>query len=314
MSRWRLLADIGGTNARFARSTRTEEISQPRSYDVARFADFEAALDAYLGETGGSAGCGEAAIAAAGPVVGRQVQLTNAAWRLSEAEISQRLGDVPVGLLNDLEAVALALPHLEAADVKSIGEVRAVPAQKGRLLAVNVGTGFGAAVAMPLADGWTSSPSEAGHMSFGAQDEEELALLAGGEGTWSTVEDVLSGPGLLALYRRQCARLGSKPAAADASEVLTRANTEAAARETLALFSRWLGRAARDLALASAAWGGVFLTGGVIQGWYRLDHAGLFRASFEAGGKMQARLKETPTAAITRADVSFLGLARSPVG
>jgi glucokinase len=71
---------------------------------------------------------------------------------------------------------------------------------------------------------------------------------------------------------------------------------------------------ARDLALATAAWGGVFLTGGVVQGWSPLASARLFRASFEAGGKMQDRVRRIATAVIVRQDAAFLGLAHVPVG
>ena len=111
MSSWRLLADIGGSNARFARSGPDGEISAHRNYSVSDFADFDSALRSYLIETESETPCGSAAICAAGPVLEGQVQLTNVPWRICEAATSQLLGNVPVRLINDLEAVALALPY-----------------------------------------------------------------------------------------------------------------------------------------------------------------------------------------------------------
>lgn len=314
MSSWRLLADIGGTNARFARSGPDGEISAHRNYSVSDFADFDSALRSYLIETESETPCGSAAICAAGPVLDGQVQLTNVPWRICEAATSQLLGNVPVRLINDLEAVALALPYLNRTDVRPIGDIREFPSGPPRMLALNVGTGFGAAAIFRMGDRWVTCPSEAGHMSLGAQNEAELALLAKGDSSKFMVEDALSGQGLVTLYRKQCYRQGTEIVAATAQEVFARAASNAAAEKLLRQFTIWLGRVAGDLALASAAWGGVFLTGGVIQGWCSVASSRLFRANFEAGGKMQERLRRTYTGVITRDDVSLLGLAFAPEG
>lgn len=314
MSTWRLLSDIGGTNARFARSRQDGEIFARRIYNVSDFADFDSALRTYLTEDGTMEPCSSAAVSAAGPVLDGEVQLTNAHWRISEAGISQLVGDVPVCLFNDLEAVALALPHLEITDVRPIGDISKFPSSAQRMLALNVGTGFGAALILRLDDTWITCPSEAGHMSLGAQTEAELALLASSNSPGFTVEDALSGHGLVSLYRKQCDRLGMNASAATAEEVFASVSLDAAAHESMRIFTIWLGRVARDLTLATAAWGGVFLTGGVVQGWYSLASSRHFRTSFEDAAKMKEPLRRTYTAVITRPDVSLLGLARAPVG
>lgn len=314
MSAWRLLADIGGTNARFARLNPDRQICARRIYNVGDFADFDTALLSYLSETGNEEPCSSAAVCAAGPVLDGHVQLTNASWRISEAAISQLLGNVPACLVNDLEAVALALPHLESADVSPIGDIGEFPSGSPRMLAINIGTGFGSAAILRLGERWVACPSEAGHMSLGAQDEAELALLAKSDSSKFTVEDALSGQGLVTLYQKQCSRQGTEVLAATADEVFARAASDTAAEKSLRQFTIWLGRVTGDLALASAAWGGVFLTGGIIQGWCGLASSRLFRTNFEAGGKMQEQLRRTYTGVITRDDVSLLGLAFAPDG
>ena len=86
------------------------KIAEKRKFKVRDYNRFSDALESYLSQIGGPAGCVGGAISAAGPVIEGRVQLTNAHWHLSENELSQLLGGVPASLLNDLQAVALCLP------------------------------------------------------------------------------------------------------------------------------------------------------------------------------------------------------------
>ena len=180
MTGLRLLADIGGTNARFALADGSA-IPAPVVLPVAGYAQFGDALaeflDAHPGERGQIGSC---AIAAAGPVSEGTIRLTNAPWVIDGRALAASLG-CRVGILNDLEAVASALPHLGSDDLHLLraGDGPA-PAP---MIAINVGTGFGAAVAVPVAGGWHPLATEPGHMLHGQ----------------GTVEDILSGPGLAKL-------------------------------------------------------------------------------------------------------------------
>jgi glucokinase len=310
---WRLLGDIGGTNARFARSESASEPYALRTYNVSDFKDFNQAITRYLTDSEGLQGCESVAVCAAGPVLNGQIKLTNAPWRISASDVSRLAGNVPIVLYNDLEAVALALPHLNNTDVMPIGEVVRLPSTNGRMLAINVGTGFGAALTLPSGGTWVTCPSEAGHMSFGAQNETEHTLLGGESSSEFAIEDVLSGQGLVNLYRNQCRMLGTAAAASVADEVFPLASSDAAAEETLRVFTLWLGRAARNLTLATTAWGGVFFTGGVIQGWSSVASGREFRESFEASRGMQEPLQCTRTAVITHPLIALRGLARARI-
>ena len=141
----------------------------------------------------------------------------------------------------------------------------------------------------------------------GAGEAELLAAIAPGRA--ATLEDVLSGAGVGAVHAWLS---GGEPIAADA--VFARVQEgDLAARRTVTMMSHWLGRAAGDLVLASAAWGGAFLLGGVVSGWYPLCDTQAFRAAFEDKGKMRARMSSVFSGVVTRQDVPLLGLAKAPL-
>jgi glucokinase len=308
----RLVADVGGTNARFALATPDGRCEAAANLRVAEFPEFDDALAAYLQRLDRQTRrrIASAAFAAAGPVEHDVIKLTNAPWQLAAPHLAEQLGGVPAAIFNDLQAVALALPYLGHQDVEPIGPVpRAEAEPPERMVAVNVGTGFGAATAIPAGNGWTACPSEAGHMSLPAADAEEAELLAAlVPGRAATLEDVLSGAGVGALYAWLS---GGEPVAADA--VFARAHDDPAAARTVDMLSRWLGRAAGDLVLASASWGGAFLLGGVVSGWHPLCDTAAFRAAFADKGKMRGRMGGVFSGVVTRQDVALLGLAKAPM-
>lgn len=307
----RIVADVGGTNCRFGISAGPGDLSEIRSYPTAGATSFTSALSAYVADVGlGSAEswCNSACIAAAGPVDAGAVQLTNAAWSISAPDVSQHLGGVPVVLVNDLAAVGLLLPHLQSGDVKPLGcDPRAVIA--GNRIAINVGTGFGAATAVRSdADRWAIAAGEAGHMSLAPATTEEAAVLRAG----LTVEDILSGAGIGRLYS---ALTRESPARRTADEVFSAVANDPAAARTTALTARLLGRITGDLVLATASWEGAFLCGSVIRGWLGVGDLAAFRASFEDKGPMRARMSRVPTFLIRNPEPALLGLthAQAPV-
>ncbi|MCC6889699.1 MAG: ROK family protein [Hyphomicrobiales bacterium] len=302
----RLVADVGGTNVRFAIADAEGRIERVRRYTVAGFASFADALSQYRAGVGDVAGC---AIAAAGPVVDDAVDLTNNDWRIERATVAELLGDVPVVLINDLEAVAAALPHLPLSELTSVGAPQSVRPERRTMLAINVGTGFGAASVIRRDGRWYTCPSEAGHMTLAgiACDSDTPADDAG----FASIESVLSGAGLVNLYRR-LARPGD-PAIGEASAVLAARTHHAAAARAVDRFSAVLGRVAGDLVLATCSWGGVHLCGSVALAWPAREQADRFRAAFAGSGPMSERLRQVPTAVIERAHVALSGLALIPL-
>ena len=308
MTAWRLVADVGGTNVRFARADARGTLDAVRTMPTSAAASFLEALHDYLRATGGNAHCASCAIGAAGPVDGDTVTLTNLDWTITRAGVSAALGGAPVTLVNDLEAVAAALPHLAADDLAPIGGPAVAPPEDLRSrLAINVGTGFGAALALRRGARWWTLPSEAGHMRLDICSAVQRDAL----GPCRTVEDLLSGRGLAELYDRLSG--GGSPRR-DPSAVLAPSGEDRHARRAVEIVTDVLGRVTGDLTLATAAWGGVMLTGSVAEGWSKVADPARFRRAFEGEGPMRARLARTPTALIERPHVALLGLAMLPAG
>jgi glucokinase len=309
VSAWRLVADAGGTNVRFARAAADGTLDGLRSGRAADFPSFGAALETYIaGSRQGDITA--AAIAAAGPVDGDRVKITNNPWSIDRKDVSAALGGVPVVLINDLEAVAAALPHLAVSETANLGGPAVVRPEQRTMLAINVGTGFGAASVIRRGARWWTCPSEAGHMRLG--------MPPGDAGEWlpegATVESLLSGDGLVRLYRRLA---GSGPNShampVDGSGVFASVERDAKAAHAVEVMTSALGRVAGDLALATAAWGGVYLCGSVAVGWSAVADMQQFRAEFIGRGPMRGRLEQIPTAVVRRDDVALFGLAMVPV-
>jgi glucokinase len=305
VSGWRLVGDVGGSNARFARAA-DGVLSERRCYAVRDYSTFYAALDAYLAETGGREGCHSAAIGVAGPVDRGRVKLTNAAWTIDAGETAAHLGGAATAVVNDLQAVALSLPHLAEQDLAPLGTAVRASGERRTMLALNVGTGFGAAALVPAGSGWVAAGCEPGHMAIGAIDAEQLAIIDG----IPTVEDLLSGRGVKALYA-QVAKRQRAPAREDWSgaDIFRNARSDAVAAETLRYFSLLLGRVAGDLALATGAWGGVYLCGSVVDGWAEVGDVALFREQFERKGLMTERMRAVYSGIIIPDDAPLIGVS-----
>ena len=281
MSPWRLVADVGGTNVRFARATLDGALADVASTPTLAHQSFSDAMANYLSGLGGSGSCVFAAIGAAGPVDHGVVQLTNGAWRIDAGAISADLGGKPVRLINDLEAVAHAAPRLKAEDLAPI--IGPAEANVGPRLVINVGTGFGAAIAAPAAEGWIVIGCEPGHMRL-ALDARIAARLKVEN---PSIENVMSGLALQSAWR--------------ADSVL--ASDE---------FARLLGQVCGDLVLATGAWGGVYTCGSVASAWVAQSRFDAFREAFEDKGPMSARMRGVPIAHIVNPHAALLGLAALP--
>jgi glucokinase len=305
-SRRRLVADAGGTNVRFAIADQDGHLDRVEIFQVVDFPTFLDALSAYRSTVGGLSEIETCAVAAAGPVDGDVVKLTNNKWTIDRTLVSALMGGSPVALVNDLEAVAAALPHLGLDDLAAIGLPAPVRPEQRTMLAVNVGTGFGAASAICRDGRWYTCPSEAGHMTLG--HVEAIAALPAD----ASIESVLSGSGLARLHERLAggARAGDTP---EAAGVLAQSGRSEAAARAVEVFTAVLGRVAGDLALATCAWGGVYLCGSVATAWSAIADTGRFRAEFTRKGPMSKRMQQVPTAVIRRDLAPLYGLAMMPM-
>ena len=258
-----LVGDIGSTNVRFAISDVDEtSIAHFVVFQTSMFENLQAAIAAYYRSIPYRPDMAGFAVAA--PVTGDSVRMPNAGWSFSVDEVRKATGAGHVRIVNEFEALALALPGLAPHDMKEIGEGVGVP-DVPRLV-LGAGTSFGAAALLPSGNGWSVLASEAGEVSFGATDGEELALLerlAESSGH-VTVEKVLSAGGLQEIHAMFAEKAGiaERPSAAEIVAMAEQEH-EATARKAIELFVQILGRTAGDMALALGARGGLFLGGGI---------------------------------------------------
>jgi len=305
-----LIGDIGGTNARFALLDDAQ--SEPRQLPPVKTADFEtieAALKSILGQH--AARPRSAILALAGPIRGDEVPLTNADWVIRPKDMLASLGLSDVLLINDFEAQALAVAAPAGEDLVQIGGGDILPHSSRVVL--GPGTGLGVA-GMVFAQGiWIPVPGEGGHVDIGPSTERDFQIwpfLEPIEGRMAR-EQILCGRGIMNLYRAVCAANGIDPAQKDQAEVTTAAlsGADAAAVETLSLFSTYLGRVAGDMALIFMARGGVFLGGGITQKILPALMKPEFRAAFEDKAPHSALMRTIATFAVVHPMAALAGLA-----
>ena len=316
-----LVADIGATHARFALIDDHGRLGPVTLLATADHPGLEDAIGAFLAMRRlGAPNVGRlrAAVGLAAPVTGDRVTMTNHPWSFSIAEVRRRTGLECLIVVNDLEAVALALPDLPDEGCEAIG---AVPPVADRPKAVlGVGTGFGAAYLVPAGPGdslaWRAFAGEAGHATLAPHDVLEAGLLSrlANDPGAPTIEQALSGPGLVHLYRALVPQTGdaggSSPRTPRAVVEAAKSGGDAAAAQTLQIFSALLGGVAGDLALCYGAHGGIYLTGGVLAHMGALFDRTVFRARFDDRGQMRAYLAGVPTYLIRTEYPALVGLAR----
>jgi glucokinase len=303
-----ILADIGGTNARFA-LLRDGRITARRRVRVADFPSLEAALAAYLSGLRGTPPV-RMAVAAAGPISSNAVSLTNSPWRISAGVLRGRFRLREVMLVNDFAAVAWAVPHLTAAHTVAIGGGRAV---RGAPVAIlGPGTGLGVAGLIPGSGGPHVLVTEGGHVTMAPADARESAILAHLRTRFGHVsaERVLSGDGLVNLAQAIAALEGQAAEGHTAAEITERALAGAspACGAALATFCAMLGTMAGNLALTMGARGGVYIAGGIVPRFVGYLAASAFRARFEGKGRLSGYLSTIPTRVIVYEDLAFIGL------
>ncbi|MGH0030060.1 MAG: glucokinase [Myxococcota bacterium] len=312
-----LAADVGGTHTRLS-LYESAQAAQPAASARLRSAD-HASLDALLAaflDAHGGPGLASACVAVAGPVIDDAVAVTNLPWRVEASALAKVLGARQLKLMNDLEATAfgmLALPA-ERFEVLQRGTR---PRAKGPVVVAAAGTGLGLAVLDW--DGARHHPraTEAGHVGYAPRTAREMRVLERMRERLGrvSVEQVVSGPGLAAVY--DVLREGDADAppldGEDRSAAIARAalgGSDASAAEALDLFCESYAAAVGDAALAQLALGGVWI-GGAIAGKIlpALRRDGVLEA-FRDKGRFRPLLESLPLEVCLEADTALLGASQ----
>lgn len=317
-----LVADIGGTNARFALTNISTSgapvLEQVRRYKAADFPSFSDALIQYHKETAHvSARPRQAVFAVATAVLGDQIKLTNSPWAFSIEEIRRAFALESLALINDFQAVGHAIRHLTPDKLAPIGP--AIPWAKAdhrvdRTCAVlGPGTGLGVCLFAVREGRSLVLPSEAGHIGFAPYDPLEIEVLRVLQARHGRVsnERLVSGPGLAALHDALCQIEGLSPPGLSPEAITAAAasDPEGAEARTLRLFCSIYGAIAGDMVMAFGAWDGALLVGKLSNLLLPALREGGFRQRFEDKGRFAATLRSVPTTVVTEVMVGLMGAA-----
>ncbi|KWK96161.1 glucokinase [Burkholderia ubonensis] len=306
----RLLADIGGTHARFALETARGEIGNVCVYRCGDHASVADAMRAFQRDAGGVR-VRHAAIAIANPVDGDLVSMTNHDWRFSIEATRRALGFDTLHVVNDFAALAMAVPHLSGEQRRQVGGGDVQPG--GTIGVLGAGTGLGVSALLRAGDAWAPLSGEGGHVSFAPADEREDAVLRYARTRWPHVsfERLAAGPGIAVIHAALAARDGVDEDGVDTATIIERSLAgDARCIATLDYFCGMLGTFAGNLALTLGATGGLYIGGGVVPRLGARFDASPFRARFEAKGRFAGYLARIPTFVITAPHPAFTGVSR----
>jgi glucokinase len=314
-----LAADIGGTNARFGLASISggqAELLCTHEFRCRDHGSLREAVGEFLDRarrTGAEFRPEAAAFAVAGPVNGEGAHLPNAPWNVRLDELHD-FGLGPLRLLNDFEALAMGIAALPAGDSCPIGpDVRALPGAPR--VVVGAGTGFGVAAILGGGDAPIQViAGEGGHAGFAPVDDLDFDLCRALRRRYGrvSIERVLSGPGLMALYQALGEVQGvyaDPDFTPEDIALLGMKERDPLCGLTLARFCAIFGSVVGDVAMAFGARGGAFVAGGLANSIAPYLETSGFRERFEAKGRLRPYAEAIPTRLVTQTHAALIGAA-----
>ncbi len=317
-STYGLIADIGGTNARFAL---VELVSQTsvvmlavQKFRCADYPSLTAAVNAYIAPLAvAETQIKTATIAVAGALDGDWFEMTNNPWAFSIKAVERELALECLTVINDYTAIAWAISRFAEADYISVGGGQADSGLHIPVGIVGPGTGLGMGGYIQGQHEFIALQAEGGHATFAPCNEVEIEILHILSKQYSRVsnERLLSGPGLVNIYQA-LAEIENLPAERrDAAAISSAAieHDDVLCVRALNQFCATLGSVAGDLALTLGARAGVYIAGGIVPRFVDFFQQSPFRKRFEAKGRFSAYNAAIPTRLITNSQPGLLGAA-----
>lgn len=312
MTKTALIADIGGTNARFG------VVDKDGLHDVKYLPckDYDgpvAAASDYLSQVQGHNRPEAGVFAVAAPLSGDFVKFTSNSWAFSGADVQAELGFRKLDVMNDFTAVAMAVPHLPPALLEAVTD--AAPQDFQPKVVIGPGTGLGVASLAWSGTRYITVPGEGGHVTMPATTQREFNIFEHLRGTYPHIsaERVCSGNGLVNIYTAIRALDGRYDLPdLGAADISKRAidGTCQVAKESLDLMLAFLGRVAGNLALNTSARGGVYIAGGIPTKLGDYFAASKFREEFNSKGRMTGLMAEIPVFIIKHDAPALLALEK----
>jgi glucokinase len=306
-----LVADIGGTNARFAISDGDGALHEVRILHAAKFPKIEEAVAAYFTDLKRPRPK-QACFAVACPAKGAEIKLTNSSWRFVKEELRQNFQFERFVVINDFEALAASVPVLKGAQLAELRPGVADPTSVS--LVIGPGTGLGVGAFVPAGkSAWAVISGEGGHVGFAPNTEQEIRLWQRMREKYGRVsaERVLNGAGLVNVYRFMADEAGQPVGEIDAPEISRRALAgEEVAVNTVLTFFEMLGSVTGDLALAFGSRGGVYIGGGITPKLLDFARRSKFIDRFLDKGRVAAILHSMPICVILEERAALYGVRR----
>ncbi|RDS86198.1 glucokinase [Dyella psychrodurans] len=311
-----LAADVGGTHARigliaFEPEQNTPTVLAYRVYKCADYTGMDVIVRAFCKEF--AIAPHRFALACAGFLHDGVVVNNNLRWPVVPAELRKVLTLSEVEVLNDFEALAYGTAYLESGSMTTLhNPPRRAATGNGPVVIVGPGTGLGVAVRLPGTHPKVLA-TEAGHIQLAARVGREQQVLSelSLPDTHIPYDHVLSGPGIVRLYRALC-HLDDAPAVFQDPAAITSAacaGTNAQAVETLQLFCGWLGSFIGDLGMLYGATGGIYVAGGFLSRMTGFMEKSSFISRFLDKGVMRPFLQTVPVHVVDHAQLGVIGAA-----
>ena len=315
-----LAVDIGGTKTLFQLSTEKGDVIYEQSFVSQDFARFDLVLTEFLAQDKvKNHHIDSACFAVAGPISGRNANVTNLPWQLNADDLANKFNIHQLHVCNDFEAVAHGIAEL--ADNEIVILQQGEPDESAPRAVIGAGTGLGQALLLPENGSWRVVATEGGHADFAPTDQQQILLLEYLIERFGHVsyERIVSGVGLVTIYEFLCSSQQDKENT-DLRRAMTVGNDSAAiisqfaleyndrlAQEALDLFIKIYGAQAGNLALTILPMAGLYIAGGIAAKNLQRFKYGPFMDAFIAKGKMKELVEKVPVRLILQTKVGLIG-------
>jgi glucokinase len=305
-----LVGDIGGTNARFALvAPGKSELMSIKTLQCTKFETVQEAIKSYLSSIN-DAEIVSACIASAGTTHLDVFKPANNDWVINKSNVSSALNDIQVNWINDFSAQALATTTLKSNDVIVINK-GAVQPERVRLV-IGPGTGLGTCGLINSFNGWVPLPAQGGHSDFAPNSSLEIEIwtLLQKQFGHVAVERILSGPGIVNLYKALC-QINEKEVLFNSPSEITSAaikvNPDSISKETLHMFCRIFGSVTGSIALSTGCLGGIYITSDLVRNFLDFFIDSDFLKSFEDKGRLKYYMTDIPIFISKKENMGLIG-------
>ena len=305
-----MVGDIGGTNARFALvAPGKSELMSIKTLQCTKFETVQEAIKSYLSSIN-DAEIVSACIASAGTTHLDVFKPANNDWVINKSNVSSALNDIQVNWINDFSAQALATTTLKDNDVIVINQ-GAIQPERVRLV-IGPGTGLGTCGLINSSNGWVPLPAQGGHSDFAPNSSLEIEIwtLLQKQFGHVAVERILSGPGIVNLYKALC-QINEKEVLFNSPSEITSAaikvNPDSMSKETLHLFCRIFGSVTGSIALSTGCLGGIYITSDLVRNFLDFFIDSDFLKSFEDKGRLKYYMTDIPIFISKKENMGLIG-------